>query len=520
MSFSDPSDSSASHDASTATTATTASSRDSRKGVVMTAPVSPPTPAKAAHAAATAATPTRKPSVTKTSGLERKPSVTETAASAAAKKHSPKKTVNKAPSNQAAAAAKSSAQKIESAHHYRAIAYGDDEATPAAAATNAVAATPAPTPTPTKLTEAAVAQHNVAHAHAAKTNGRLHEARFAERPNPIDYSDDDDTISMNSESSWRRTRDTNRPMVGFSMRGLRNAEPEQTVVEPKELKEGEDEKEVKEAEVLADVKNETEGHHVPLPAAAAPPPVSILKKPSAKFKETKPGKPPVIKALPKPAAPPPAYSQHVLKRTPSNSSFERDRGAPSSAFKMMSLRDPAARPNGSAQSASGMGMSAGMAASVGAGYGASSGGRMFRSRFADSDSDSDVGQPAAVTMPALTESSHKSSHFGRYRSPTQVNSEPNSPHKKRGSGLFSRHHKDSSTSSMPSKKVLASVSEDTMGAQSSMQRTTLRDPAPVHLSAAAQSHQHHHFGMSREEEEQAVGKKKKFKGLRKVFGLK
>lgn len=249
----------------------------------------------------------------------------------------------------AAAAAKA----LNNHHHYRALAYGDDAGVGgASAATGKKAANNIKV----ESTEEAVDKEYPA-------------------PVPIHSSDEDDVISMSSESSWRRSRAT--PTGGLT--GLR------TTKAPK--------------------LNATSASTEAPAAVATAPPVTASKvaKSGLPRKVATNGKVINGTSKPKPVAVaktptqlgasvvPKRESQQVLKRTPSVSSFERDgSGSSGSAFKLMSLRDRRTEAPGLS---GGFSSVAGSSTTASGGHESSSffsGPAGFSSRFADSDSEDEM----------------------------------------------------------------------------------------------------------------------------------
>lgn len=270
-----------------------------------------------------------------TGSPQRKASITEKAAALASNMHLKEPDV-RSPNIEAAAAAKrSSLQNANqsdgpAAHHYRTLAYGvGDEH---------------------KLSEAALNEHN------SSVNGGS---------KPVEaVSDDEDTISMTSESSWKRERDS-RPKMGFSMREFSK---EEETVTPKVV-------EVKEPSALNPI---TEVSHHPTAATTKP-----STRPTSALVKTRPQSPkPIRSPTPNGAVKPSTVKSAtpaatVLKRTPSTSSFERERpqSTQGSAFKMKSLRDQ--QPQQLQYSSVGDFSEPQQPAQH----------RTFRSRFADSDSE-------------------------------------------------------------------------------------------------------------------------------------
>lgn len=493
VSFSDhPSDDSLSHSTST----TPATSRESRQSIIIAKQPIPGAASSAkkeraaraaANSAATSVTskrqsvtgapkqangskPVRKPSVTetaataaakihtppvvkKTDGLQRKPSVTETAASTASKKHAKQPEVRET-APQAAAAAKTSALQNSSsmAHHYRAIAYDEEPEVP--------------------LTEAAVDKHNTTEVGFKDTEDLI--------PEPVEFSDDEDTISMNSESSWKRSRE-DRPRMSLSLRDLKS-EPEpvpESFPEPKQSDSS-----------LAAISEDGVDNAAPPPAAPIVIPTSILKKPSSARAGANGAKKPV-KKVQTPASPTKPnggaskdYNHLVLKRTPSNSSFERDPTASArSGFKMMSMRDE--------RLSVGPGFSGGAHNHHNPPIAASAQPRSYGSRFADSDSDDDL--PRTARPGNRTSLRDPVSFTSPVAAPAAQASTAEPPHKKKG--FFSKYKS-------PTSDHNAAPSPPPPTRQERLQQASLRTD-DYRASAGG-----------------ASDKKKKFGGLRKVFGLK
>lgn len=538
---------------------TPATSRESRQSFIIAKPAAAAKPARvSAHAAATSAVSSvpanrksqaipnhsvvSKPSVTENAaasaatkmhskpivqntetGLQRKPSLTETAASAAAKKHA-KKPETKTPNVEAAAAAKTSSQlkdKEAASHHYRAIAFDED-------------------PVDTKLTEAAVKKHNSTEVGFKDTADLI--------PDAVEFSEDEDTISMNSDSSWKRSRE-NRPKIGFTLRDLHD-EPDKKLSPPsmEVVSEGNDSSVAPSvpgndssgvpsvpANDSSAVPGVTANDSLDAPAVpgndslaapvvpgndspAAPvatTPASILKKPSVRLgppekKGTKKVQTPASPTKPNGTK---DYKNMVLKRTPSTSSFEREPASTTSAFKMKSLRDqhPSAGYGG--------GFSGGANPPI-----ATTTPRHYNSRFADSDSDDDgfmhtsspqnhrislrdpapapasapVAAPAPIAVPAAAPApaSAPVAAPDAAPAPAPVAVEHHEEHKRRG--LFSKYKSPTAHHTHKEKPAKESKVE-------AANRASLRPPPASNDK---------HFGNY-----EAGGKKKKFGTLRKVFGL-
>lgn len=392
--------------------------------------------------------------------VTRKSSITETAASAAAKMHA-KQPIEKRPNAQATAAAKLSSERNNNSHHYRAIAFEEE-------------------PHENKLTEAAVTKLN-----ANGVNGKSTEDLIAD---PAEFSDDD-TISMNSDSSWRRPR-APRHKMGFS---VRDHEDEPKSVDPKSALA---------SPILIVKEPKTQGASlgampeedvIPIPTSTVAP-ASILKKPSARLG---PDPPRVVRSQ----APAKAL---VLKRTPSTSSFERGPSGSSSAFKMMSLRDQP------------IGGGGGFSRGSGPPGTAAPSSRMMGSRFADSDSEDEgysrsartaAPPPNRMSLRTNGPSPNNRAHQGGRSRPTApavtavaapaaaaAHNDSNS----KKTGMFGRI-KQERVSSLPPPPHQPSQ-------RATMESRFYTDNAAVSPPPSSSS-------------AQASGKKLRFKGLRKVFGL-
>lgn len=203
-------------------------------------------------------------------------------------------------------------------------------------------------PTPAKLTEAAVLKHNAATRGTYKPTDAIPDLSEY-----LEEVDNDDVISMNSTSSWQ-PRSKQQPKMVQSMRT--------SMEQP--------------ANGGASVKSRTDPQFAQSATSGAAVKVSTNKRQQPK--------PPTLKHPSK------DYSQYVLKRTPSNSSFEREKEkkkANSSAFKMMTLRSPRKMSSvASSEPPQTVNGGNGFAAADGAATVA----KPFKSRFADSDSEDEV----------------------------------------------------------------------------------------------------------------------------------
>lgn len=145
-----------------------------------------------------------------------------------------------------------------------------------------------------KLTEATLRSHD------ARFSGISHKDRTSEYVKNQSYdseetNDDSDAISLNSTSSWQ-PRSKNKPKMAMSMRSSPSVD-----------------------------------------AQPQPPKMTVQQSARTSTSSTK-KKPTIGQPIPKPKN---DYSQHLLKRTPSNSSFEREKKKSSgSAFRMQTLREP------------------------------------------------------------------------------------------------------------------------------------------------------------------------------------
>lgn len=203
-------------------------------------------------------------------------------------------------------------------------------------------------PTPVKLTEAAVSKHNAATRGPYKPTDTIPDLSEY-----LDEVDTDDVISMNSTSSWQ-PRSKQPPKLVQSMRTTTEAP----------INGG------------ASVKYKPEPQFAQSATSGAAVKVSASKRQQPK--------PLTVKQPSK------DYSHYVLKRTPSNSSFEKEakkKGANSSAFKMMTLRSPKKMsPVASSELPQTINGGNGFAAADGLPPAA----KPFKSRFADSDSEEEV----------------------------------------------------------------------------------------------------------------------------------